>query len=384
MNDGARGLRFPPEVEQAYEAYRREYRARVMSSTIVPSLLIYNLYLIVDYLLLPATFGIALFCHLIVVTPLLLIAGLIVQQRPRLWLRECLSASLPLAMAAQLLFIFYINRDLATADHYQYAISGILAYANVNQRPPFRFALISTLILIASYCAVLLAAQTAFPPFLIGMSLITGVGYVTLVANYRMERDARYAFLRRTHDRFEYEVSEHAATHDALTGLANRYEFEKRSAQLYADRRLARTSLGILMLDVDDFKAYNDHYGHIAGDACLKRIADAIASQLRNDEDLAIRYGGEEFLILLFDATLADTTGIAERLRHRVNAFHIPHVAAHGHVTISIGAAAGTIAENPMNELIARADAALYQAKRGGRNQVSPPTLSADTPSASI
>lgn len=372
LNDRSGGLGFPPVLERSYESYRREYRARVMSSTIVPSLLIYNLFLVIDYLLLPGTFAIALFCHLLVVTPLLLVADLVVRQRPGLWVRECLSASMPLAMAAQLLFIFYLNRGVDNAEHYQYAISGILTYANVNQKPPFRFALVSTLILVAGYCGVLVAAHTDFPALLVGMSLMSGVGYVTLVANYRMERDARYAFLRRTHDRLEYEISEHAATHDPLTGLANRHEFDRRSARLQADRRLSNTSIGVLMLDVDNFKAYNDHFGHPAGDACLKRIAAAISAQLRNDDDLAVRYGGEEFLVLLFDTTLADTAVIAERLRHTIETFRMPHVQSHTHVTLSIGAAAGRLADQPLAELITRADAALYDAKRAGRNQVSP------------
>ncbi|MES1939371.1 diguanylate cyclase [Salinisphaera sp. T5B8] len=386
MNDRQRRLRFPAPVERAYETYRREYRARVMASTIVPSLLIYNLYLIVDYLLLPATFDIALLCHLLVVTPWLLVAGLVVRQRPGLWLRECLSASMPLAMAAQLLFIFYLNREVGTAEHYQYAVSGILTYANVNQRPPFRFALASTLILIAGYCSVLLAAQIAFPAFFIGMALMSGVGYVSLVANYRMERDTRYAFLRRIHDRLENEISAHAATHDALTGLANRHEFDRQSALLYADRRHARTSLGVLMLDVDDFKAYNDYYGHPAGDACLRCVAGEISAQLRSDRDLAIRYGGEEFLILLFDATLAETTVMAERLRRAIETFGIPHAPTGSHVSVSIGAAAGVIAEHPLDTLVAQADAALYDAKHGGKNRVSPSVMvdAASTPRPAV
>lgn len=370
LNDRARRLHFPPAVEDAYEAYRREYRARVMSSTIVPTLLIYNLFLLVDYVLLPQTFALALFGHLMVVTPLLLGVGWIVRRRPGLWMRECLSASLPLAMAAQLLVIFYLNRDSANAEHYHYAVTGILTYANVNQKPTFRFALVSTSILIAGYCAVLIAAQTAFPTLLVGLTLITGVGYVTLVANYRMELDARYAFLRRMHDRFEYELSQHEATHDPLTGLANRHEFDRRSARLYSDRRLANTSLGVLMLDVDNFKAYNDHFGHPAGDACLKRIASAISAQLRNDDDVAIRYGGEEFLVVLVNAAATDIKAIAERLRRTVDEFLIPHVDEYGHVTLSIGAAAGRIIECSMPELVARADTALYEAKHRGRNQV--------------
>lgn len=383
MAQRKRGLRFPAPIEQAYERHARVFRARVVSATIVPSLLIYNLFLVLDYVLLPQTFAVALFCHLAIITPLLLFAGFVVRGHPGLLVRETLSACMPLAMAAQVLFIFHANADIAAAEHYQYLVAGIVAYANVNQRPDFRFALLTTILLIAAYCAVLVAAAIPFPALLTGLTVTTGIGYLTLIANYRMERDLRYAFLRRVHDRLEREHSERAASRDALTGLANRNEFEKRAARLYADDRRAQTQLGVLMVDVDHFKDYNDHYGHPAGDTCLKRIGGAIAAQLRHANDLAIRYGGEEFLILLYEADLDDAIRIAERLRRTIESFRIPHVAGSGHVTVSLGAGTGRIADVSVEALIAEADAALYEAKRAGRNRVSPPLL-ADSRSASV
>ncbi|MBO9468698.1 GGDEF domain-containing protein [Endozoicomonas sp. G2_2] len=376
---GHRRVRFPAPVEQAYEGYSRRYRARLIASTILPSLLLYNLLLVADFLLLPQTFLLAAFCHLALVTPLLLFVGFTIRGEPRLWLRETLAMSVPLAMAAQILFIYSININHPAAQHYQYLVLLTVIYANVSQRLDFRFALAATTMLVAGYLWVVLPSAEPFASKLVGMAAIVSIGYLTLSANFWMERDARYGFLRHLRDRLQREDAELAANRDALTGLSNRYQLEKRIDELYGAgvENVHELSVGALMVDVDHFKAFNDHYGHPAGDTCLKRIAGAIAAQLRNENDLAIRYGGEEFLILLYDADLADAVRIAERLRRAIEGFRIPHVRASDHddVTVSVGAMAGHLARYRISELVDGADAALYIAKRNGRNRVFPPLL---------
>ncbi|MES1930781.1 diguanylate cyclase [Salinisphaera dokdonensis CL-ES53] len=348
-----------------------------MTSTVIPSLLIYNLFLVVDFLLLPETFLLAVFCHLAVVTPLLLLTGFVARGEPPLLVRETLAASVPLAMAAQILFIYSINIDQPAAQHYQYLVLAVMIYANVNQRLDFRFALATSLALMTCYIWILLPSAAPFASKLVGLTAIIATCYLSLNANFRMERDARHSFLRRLQDRLRREDAELAANRDPLTGLSNRYQLEKQVEALYGDGTGQDVSVGALMVDVDHFKAFNDHYGHPAGDTCLKRVAGAIAAQLRNDNDLAIRYGGEEFLILLHNASLADTVRIAERLRRTIEAFRIPHVNAADHrdVTVSVGAMAGTLGRYRISELVDAADAALYTAKRNGRNRVSPPLL---------
>jgi diguanylate cyclase (GGDEF)-like protein len=132
-----------------------------------------------------------------------------------------------------------------------------------------------------------------------------------------------------------------------------------------------------VLLDVDHFKAFNDLYGHPAGDACLKRIAACVTAELRNVDDLAVRYGGEEFLLLLPATDVADAVRIAERVRRAIAALGIPHDGAEktGLVTASLGVAAAPVSALSSTELIAAADIALYTAKRNGRNQVCPPLL---------
>jgi diguanylate cyclase (GGDEF)-like protein len=134
-----------------------------------------------------------------------------------------------------------------------------------------------------------------------------------------------------------------------------------------------------VLLDIDHFKMFNDSAGHQAGDTCLKRVATIIRNELRDQKDYAFRFGGEEFLILLRATDLAVGIGTAERMRRAIEEAAIPHPALPNGsiVTASFGiACAKPTGEMRATEIIASADAALYAAKRNGRNQVWPRFLS--------
>ncbi len=167
---------------------------------------------------------------------------------------------------------------------------------------------------------------------------------------------------------------EQLATRDGLTGLANRRCFDDTLHAEWARAMRQKQPLSLLMVDVDNFKAYNDANGHLGGDECLKRIASAVASEMRAN-DLVARYGGEEFAVILPNQSLKGAAIVAERIRCRVERLQVPHPAATaGHVTVSIGAA--TALASPAakaSELVGIADAALYRAKHMGRNQISLP-----------
>ena len=160
---------------------------------------------------------------------------------------------------------------------------------------------------------------------------------------------------------------------DALTGVANR-----RHAITLLDaewRRSARehTSLALVMIDLDRFHAFNEHYGHLGGDACLRRVTAAMASCLRRPSDFLGRYGGEEFIVVLPSTEAAGARIVGERLRGIVDGLKILHATSPcGRVvTISVGfAASESRARLPADALLAMADAALLGAKRGGRNRV--------------
>jgi len=167
---------------------------------------------------------------------------------------------------------------------------------------------------------------------------------------------------------------EQLATRDGLTGLANRRCFDDTLHAEWARALRQRQPLSLLMVDVDNFKAYNDANGHLGGDECLKRIATAVASEMRAN-DLVARYGGEEFAVILPNQSLKGAASVAERIRTRVEQLQVPNrLAAAQHVTVSIGAATAIAApDNSASELVAIADAALYRAKHMGRNRISLP-----------
>ncbi len=167
---------------------------------------------------------------------------------------------------------------------------------------------------------------------------------------------------------------------DGLTGLANRRHFDEffRAALVQAIR--TSSPLGLVLLDVDFFKRYNDHYGHPAGDVCLQQIARVMAGEVQRVTDLPVRYGGEEFAVILPNTSAEGALAVAERIRHSVLACAMPHALSEATtwVTVSVGVTLHQPQHHSLpQQIIEEADQALYQAKRGGRNQV---VLYAPTP----
>ncbi len=166
-------------------------------------------------------------------------------------------------------------------------------------------------------------------------------------------------------------LAELSAT-DGLTGIANRRRFDEALAQEWLRATRAGTSLSLLLIDIDHFKAYNDHYGHLAGDECLRCVAQILSDCLRRAGELVARYGGEEFALLLPGTELDDALALAQRCCERLREAAIDHdrSATERYLTLSIGAA--TISPLPSQRpelLITAADGALYRAKHAGRNR---------------
>jgi diguanylate cyclase (GGDEF)-like protein len=152
---------------------------------------------------------------------------------------------------------------------------------------------------------------------------------------------------------------------DALTGLLNRRYIEERLAEEIMRSLRHRFPMSLMMLDVDNFKSYNDSYGHPAGDAALEIVAEVLKETLRGD-DVAARYGGEEFAILLPQTSCEEAAPIAERIRQRIERTKFPK----RKVTVSIGIAEFSRGLDSPKDLISAADVALYEAKNHGRNNV--------------
>ena len=173
------------------------------------------------------------------------------------------------------------------------------------------------------------------------------------------------------------------AHQDGLTGLANRRRFDELLETEFRRARRQHSPLGLVMLDVDCFKAYNDCYGHIAGDVCLRRIGQAIEGTIRRPGDFAARYGGEEIVVLLPATDATGATVMAERMRDAVASLGITHLHSPcGVATVSAGAAAMRPADSSDEPvaLVSIADRALYQAKADGRNRVRTGAPGTDAP----
>ena len=157
---------------------------------------------------------------------------------------------------------------------------------------------------------------------------------------------------------------------DALTGLYNRRYLEETLEREMRRAARAAQSLGILMIDLDHFKNFNDTYGHDAGDAVLRETGASLTKGIRA-EDFVCRFGGEEFVVILPTADLETSRARAERLRTKMRELTIMYQGKSlGMVTISVGVAAFPEHGTSPKELMAAADAALYEAKRGGRDKV--------------
>lgn len=184
-------------------------------------------------------------------------------------------------------------------------------------------------------------------------SVVVTIGLADLSLRARRERD----------------MAHHLADHDALTGLLNRRALVGRLHDAVAQARPQHEPLALIFLDMDHFKSVNDRFGHQSGDACLRAVAEAIVDELRPSDSLG-RYGGEEFVALLPATTHEHAMAVGERIRRSIEALQVHARGNTFQTTVSMGVASLMGANDTADDLIARADAALYRAKTLGRNCV--------------
>ena len=230
----------------------------------------------------------------------------------------------------------------------------------------FRSALLSGVLTALSFVAHAIYFELALPAMLRSCAFLI-VGLVACaVAARHLERLSRTSFL-------EARLISEIAQHDALTGAKNRRVFDEHLIRLWPQAHADGRAIAVLLIDVDHFKAYNDRYGHQAGDQALRQIAQSMQTFVDRPLDLLSRYGGEEFVAVLYDVGAKHAMDIADRMRRAVEALAIEHRASAtgSKVTISIGVAVvePTPDRTPRGAL-QLADQALYAAKIGGRNRV--------------
>jgi len=371
-----KSLSFPPALERRFELDMRSRRTERLRANAIVTLLVYNLFLGSELVLTPDQLGLAAAIRFGIVSPwILFLAVWLRAERPR-YLREGAAASIPLLIILQILLVFCASSS-PQVEQYQYFILLPILFCSTIQRLPFAYTgAVAGCASAWHLFAVVVSGKMALPVGLMASATIIGCAYVSVVGNFYLERDFRRTYLHSLLDRLRLQQSNAASRRDALTGLANRRLLDERLEEIWRGNE-SSSPVAAILLDVDHFKAFNDSYGHVAGDACLKRIAACIIAELRGEDDLAVRFGGEEILLLLPRTDLGDAVRIAERIRRSIEALALPHKDAGPHqiVTASFGVASVPVPHLSSAELIAAADVALYAAKRKGRNQVWPPTI---------
>lgn len=258
----------------------------------------------------------------------------------------------------------------------QFAIFAAAVFASL----PWRATQIMTAVAIAAHTLIVTGAlqfsRVVVNLDLVGFSILIAILALSIrrqeevrlheiLAMRRIDAE-RTAELRKANAR----LSQLSST-DALTSVFNRRYLDL-LAENWSTSLVPSLGGGVLMIDVDHFKLFNDLGGHAEGDRCLQRVAAAIRSALRSPDDIVVRYGGEEFVVILPAADRSEALAVAERLRGAVSDLQIPHPdpGTGAVVTVSIGACVAAPAENII-DTIERADKLLYAAKKAGRNRIS-------------
>jgi two-component system chemotaxis family response regulator WspR len=207
------------------------------------------------------------------------------------------------------------------------------------------------------------------------LEVVARIRYHSAAYINRLQRDDAFRFLRENQQKLHDANIElqKLAVLDGLTGIANRRRFDKVICAEWQRAQREKYPLSLLLCDVDHFKQFNDAYGHPAGDMCLKKVAAVLTENLKRPADLAARYGGKEFALILPNTDKDGALKVAEKCRRQVEALELPnrHSEAPVFTTLSIGLAHMVPSgDRTLEELIDLADRALYRAKESGRNQV--------------
>ncbi len=159
---------------------------------------------------------------------------------------------------------------------------------------------------------------------------------------------------------------------DVLTQIMNRRGYQNMLERYWSDHVRRKSQLTILLMDIDFFKKYNDNYGHIQGDQCLREVAQTLKKALKRPIDIVARYGGEEFVVILPDTNIEGAVNVAERLIEAMRTVNIPHEFSdcQPFVTLSVGLAQADLSNETSKQVLERADKSLYEAKEAGRNCV--------------
>ncbi|HEX4872685.1 MAG TPA: GGDEF domain-containing protein [Nevskiaceae bacterium] len=356
-------LRFPTALEAEFRRYywdRLLWRTRWLTGIMLVGFLLFAL---ADSQRPEAsTREVRLAIRLGLVAPALALTLLIAARRAWLrWLEPALSLGMLLALLGQAALIIVSRYDPTPVPTQSFSLVLMIVYLVSGLR--FRRAAV---IGIAASLWLLLALPQTGEPRSLTIYYLVMFNVVGLTGLFSLEMLLRRNFISTA-------LAEFRALRDPLTMLHNRRAVMAHLDRVQKQSRREQRPYAVLMIDVDHFKLYNDEYGHVAGDACLQKVASALDQVLQRPFDMVARYGGEEFIAVAFDHA-GDLFRLAERLRTAVSDLNLAHGAegAGPRVTVSVGAAdtlQPASLEGDFERLIDAADRALYRAKRAGRDR---------------
>jgi len=362
---GFRRLRFSQALEREYRAHMLEDSFDLKRIALSVATVIWLALAALDMLVVPAShLGWVIAIRALVLLTLLVCAALILQRRhTHLLLPLSMACILVLGVGAAL--IVGIAHRVAPGYPYEgLLLVSMAAYFLVGLR--LSQALACSLVILLAYIVAEWFAGLPLPR-LINNVLFLGFGnLIGAVGCYLLEYKSREHFLVSRLMRL-------LAYHDSLTGLHNRRSFNRQFERLWRQAQRDGKSLALLLCDIDHFKAYNDCYGHQAGDVALQRVGALVEQSARRPLDIGVRLGGEEFALLLFDIGADEAKQRAEVLRQSLEQAAIAHRGSDSAavLTMSIGVAWLSPDGQPeLNLLYEQADRALYEAKAFGRNKV--------------
>lgn len=380
LEKGIRLHIFPEKLEKMYRDHYRDTRIKRFIWFGLIGVIFYNLFLIGDKAMLPDIFFEAFITRVFIVSPLIIltIACFFIKRIARH--ADFLAGGIILLASVSIMYFLMISNS-PNVNNYHTGIIILLVVANIVIRLRFRYAVFYTVLIFFLFALTvnnipLMNKATVDNSIMV---LFT-IACFTLIGNYQIENENRFTYLntllRRINAAKLQESNEklkNMAVTDGLTGLTNRRHFDIALANEWKVCCRSKKMLSLIFIDIDFFKNYNDNYGHLNGDDCLKGVAALLCMNIKRPRDVVARYGGEEFVILLPETDSDGTMQLAEQMRKSIEELSMIHEFSDilDVVTISLGAATllPTQKRN-FSDLIKFADIALYEAKNQGRNRV--------------
>ena len=373
-------LRLPKPLESDFISYLMRFSQRIILGSIVVVIFIYAGGLLTEHLISNELIEQIWRFRLFTLIPVGAVWWLAKEDKYPRALQPAIAACCILLAGIHDYVALVVNHPLAYT-YYLVNIFAILLMATLFRISLHWAAAVSAIILAMLAISLVVDQRTSASLAYTLFYFISATAILSLLSQYFFERLQRQFFLaervlamHRSELHSANQVLESQASEDALTGTVNRRGMEIRLGSLihHARHNQQLDKLFIMLFDIDFFKQFNDTYGHLEGDLCLKQIANVPKAMIQNDSDFVARYGGEEFLIALSGIQLNDALIFAERLRSRIEQLGVEHTGSRVNnvVTISVGIAGLVPGITRADEMIKRADQALYEAKGIGRNTV--------------